>query len=119
MLDFFDLEGVEGQGNNTFKEGNIVSWADECDGTLDNVSAVSRLDCEGGGGDSDGGFLNWEKIKEPLVVQPLAMANPVPLVEVAGAPMQLSPWVEKRFKAFRKFVGTSLEGFEAEITGFF
>ena len=47
------------------------------------------------------------------------MANPVPLVEVAGAPMQLSPWVEKRFKAFRKFVGTSLEGFEAEITGFF
>ena len=46
MLDFFDPEGVEGQGNNTFKEGNIVSWADECDGTLDNVSAVSRLDCE-------------------------------------------------------------------------
>ena len=70
-------------------------------------------------GDSDGGFVNWEKTKEPLVVQPLAMANPVPLVKVAGAPMQLSPWVEKRFKAFRKSVGTSLEGFEAEITGFF
>ena len=48
------------------------------------------------------------------------MANPVaPLVEVAGVPTQLSPWVEKRFKAFMKSVGTSFEGFEAEITVIF
>uniref|UniRef100_A0A7N2MBU8 Uncharacterized protein n=1 Tax=Quercus lobata TaxID=97700 RepID=A0A7N2MBU8_QUELO len=57
---------------------------------------------------------------EPLVVQPLAMANPVaPLVEVADASTQLSSWVEKRIKAFRKSLGTSLEGFKAEITGIF
>ena len=48
------------------------------------------------------------------------MANPVaPLVEVASASTQLSPWAEKHIKAFRKSVGTSLEGFEAEITGIF
>ena len=48
------------------------------------------------------------------------MANLVaPLVEVADASIQLSPWVEKQIKAFRKSVGTSLEGFEAEITGIF
>ena len=48
------------------------------------------------------------------------MANPVaPLVEVAVASTQLSPWVEKHIKAFRKSVGTSLEGFDAEITGIF
>ena len=48
------------------------------------------------------------------------MANPVsPLVEVADASTQLSPWVEKRIKAFRKSLGTSLEGFKAEITGIF
>ena len=71
-------------------------------------------------GDSNGGLVNWKKTKELLVVQPLAMANPVaPLVEVAGAPTQLSPWVEKRFKAFMKSVGTSFEGFEAEITVIF
>ena len=91
---------------------------DDCDGDLDNVSVVSVLDCELG--DSDGGLVNWENIKEPLVVQPLAIANPVaPLVEVSVASTHLSPRVEKRIKAFRKFVGTSLEGFEAEITRIF
>ena len=39
MSDFSDLEGVVGQGNNTFKEeGHLLSWADDCDGALDNVS---------------------------------------------------------------------------------
>ena len=119
MSDFSDLEGAVGQGNNTFKEeGHLVSWVDDCDGDLDNVSVVSVLDCELG--DSDGGLVNWENIKEPLVVQPLAMADPVaPLVEVSVASTHLSPRVEKRIKAFRKFVGTSLEGFEAEITRIF
>nr|XP_023918467.1 uncharacterized protein LOC112030014 [Quercus suber] len=119
LSDFSDLEGAVGQGNNTFKEeGHIVSWANECEGALDNVSLVSGSDCELG--ESNGGLVNWENDKEPLVVQPLAMANPVaPLVEVADTSTQLSPWVEKRIKAFRKSVGTSLEGFEAEITGIF
>ena len=119
LTDFSDLEGVVGQGNNTFKEeGHIVNWADECDGALDNVSVVSGSDCELG--ESDGGLVNWENDKEPLVVQPLAMANPVaPLVEVADASTQLSLWVEKRIKAFRKSMGASFEGFEAEITGIF
>ena len=53
-------------------------------------------------------------------MQPLAMANPVaPLEEVVVASSQLNPWVEKRIKAFRKSVGTSLEGFEEEITRIF
>ena len=104
MSDFSDLEGAVGLGG--------------CDGALDNGSVVSGSDCDLG--DFDGGLVNWENIKEPLVVQPLAMANPVaPLVEVAVASTQLSPWVEKRIKAFRKYVGTSLEGFEAEINGIF
>ena len=95
MLDFDDLEGPEGQGNTTFKEErHIVSWANECDGALDNISVVVGLDCELW--DSDGVFVNWEKMKESLVVQRLAMANPdVPLVDVVGASAQLSPWVEK------------------------
>ena len=39
MSNFSDLEGVVGQGNKTFKEeGHLVSWADDCDGALDNVS---------------------------------------------------------------------------------
>ena len=95
ISDFNDLERPEGQGNNTSKEErHIVSWADECDGGLDNISVVLGLDCELW--DSNGGLVNWEKMKESLVVQPLAMANlDVPLVEVVGASMQLSPWVEK------------------------
>ena len=59
MLDFSDLEGAVGQGNNTFKEeGHLVSWADDCVGALNNVS---RSDCELG--DSDEGLVNWENFK--------------------------------------------------------
>ena len=95
MSDFSNLKGAEGQGNNTFKEeGHIISWADECDGALDNVFVVSRSNCELW--DFNGGLVNSEKIKEPLAVRPLAMANPdVPLIEVVGASTQLSPRVEK------------------------
>ena len=32
---------------------------------------------------------------------------------------QLSQWVTKQIKAFQKSVGTSLEGFEEQITGLF
>lgn len=31
----------------------------------------------------------------------------------------LSQWVTKRIKAFRKFVGTSSEGLEEQVTGLF
>uniref|UniRef100_A0A7N2R4R9 ABC transporter C family member 13 n=1 Tax=Quercus lobata TaxID=97700 RepID=A0A7N2R4R9_QUELO len=63
MLDFLELEGVEGQ------------------------------DCEWG--DSDGGLVNWKKTKELLVVQPLAMANPVaPLVEAEGFVEKVRTWWE-------------------------
>ena len=54
-----------------------------------------------------------------MSVQPLAMANPDVHLEVEGASINLSPWVLSRIKAFRKSVGTSLEGFEMEITRLF
>ena len=69
LSNFSNLEGAVGQGNNTFKEeGHIVRWANECDGALDNVFVVSGSDCELG--ESDGSLVNWENVKEPLVVQP-------------------------------------------------
>uniref|UniRef100_A0A7N2MBQ8 Uncharacterized protein n=1 Tax=Quercus lobata TaxID=97700 RepID=A0A7N2MBQ8_QUELO len=56
-------------------------------------------------------------MEEPLFVQPLAVANLDVHLEVKGASTNLSPWVLSHIKAFRKSVGTSLEGFKAEITG--
>ena len=44
------------------------------------------------------------------------VANPDVHLEVEGASTNLSPWVLNRIKAFKKSVGISLEGFEAEIT---
>jgi len=58
-------------------------------------------------------------MEEPLSVQTLAVANPDVHLEVKGASTNLSSWVLSQIKAFRKSVGTSLEGFEAEITGLF
>ena len=58
-------------------------------------------------------------MEEPQFVQPLAMANPDVHLEVKGASINLSPWVLNQIKAFRKSVGTSLEGFKVEITGLF
>ena len=52
-------------------------------------------------------------------MQPLVVANPDVHLEVDSASTNLSPWVLSQIKAFRKFVGTSLEGFEVEITGLF
>ena len=47
------------------------------------------------------------------------VANPDVHLEVEGASTNLSPWVLNRIKAFRKSVGISLEGFEAEIIELF
>ena len=58
-------------------------------------------------------------MEEPMFVQPLAVANLDVHLEVEGASTNLSPWVLSWIKAFRKSVGTSLEGFEVEITGLF
>ena len=58
-------------------------------------------------------------MEEPLSVQPLAMANPYVHLEVESASTNLSPWDLSRIKAFRKSMGTSLEGFKSEITGLF
>ena len=63
---------------------------------------------------------------EPLVMIPLAIKGPVESVpshvkEIGCMESmdncQLSQWVTNRIKAFKKFVGTSLEGFEEQITG--
>ena len=77
---------------------------------------------------SDEGIFPFECTGEPLVVAPLAIENLVMFeikpVEVSERnPMevgcsekndssQLSLWVINRIKAFKKSVGTSLEGFE-------
>ena len=63
---------------------------------------------------------------EPLVVVPLAIKGPVESesshVKEIGCKesvdnSQLSQWVTNRIKAFKKSMGTSLEGFEEQITG--
>ena len=58
-------------------------------------------------------------MEEPQSVQPLAMTNPNVHLEVKGASINLSPWVLNQIKAFRKSMGTSLEGFKVEIIGLF
>lgn len=72
--------------------------------------------------------MTWEKGGEPLVVVPLATEFPLEIEcdarEESGCKenidsKQLSQWVTKRIKAFKKSVGTSLEGFEEQITGLF
>ena len=63
---------------------------------------------------------------EPLVVVPLATKGPVESesshVKEIGCKesvdnSQLAQWITNRIKAFKKSMGTSLEGFEEQITG--
>ena len=56
-----------------FNEGQIISWAHECDGV--GGSVVSVLGSEGEAWDSDEGLLDGELLGEPLEVAPLAMDN--------------------------------------------
>ena len=67
-----------------------------------------------------------ERGDEPLAVVPLATEGPLELVSSQVKEIgckesvdncQLSQWITNRIKAFKKFVGTSLEGFEEQITG--
>ena len=72
--------------------------------------------------------MTWEKGGEPSVVVPLATKVPLEIECDSGEESgckenidskQLSQWVTKQIKAFQKSVGTSLEGFEEQITGLF
>ncbi|KAL0008014.1 hypothetical protein SO802_009516 [Lithocarpus litseifolius] len=84
-------------------EGQIISWASECDGV--GGSVVSDFGLEGEAGDSDEGLLDWEHLGEPLEVAPLAMDNSVvmeiPTVEKIRCKVdvdntKLSQWVTNR-----------------------
>ena len=58
-------------------------------------------------------------MEEPLFVQTFPVVKLDVHLEVKGASTNLSSWALNRIKVFRKPVETSLEGFEAEITGLF
>ena len=105
-------------------EGQIISWASECDGVVGSIA--SEFGSEGEAWDSEEGLLNWEHLGELLEVAPLAIDNSVvmetPTVEERGCMVdvdnsKLSQWVTNRIKAFQKSVGTSMEGFEEQVTG--
>ena len=70
-------------------------------------------------------FRSCERGDEPLVVVPLATKGLLELVSSHVKEIgckesvdncQLSQWVTNRIKAFKKSVGTSLEGFEEQIS---
>ena len=70
--------------------------------------------------------MNWNHLGDPFEVAPLVMVNSVgkefPSTEKIGGKVdvdniKLSLWVTNRIKAFQKSIGTSLEGFEEQVTG--
>ena len=114
------LEGDSVPGNvSTTNEGQRGSWANEGEGLVESSSMVPRLENEMW--ESDERLRFCEKGDEPLVVVPLATEGPLELVsshvkefgcKESGDNCQISQWVTNRIKAFKKSVGTSLEGFE-------
>ena len=121
------MEGQAIIGNNSIvNEGYVVSWADECNGLVDFLSVV--IGSEDGMWEFDERSMTWERGGEPLVVVPLAAMVPLEMeysfVKELGCKEnvdsnQLSQWIINRIKAFRKSVGTSLEGFEGRIMRLF
>ena len=111
------LEGVVDLGMASLSnEGQIISWAFECNGVVGSVAI--EIGSEGKAWDSNKGLLNWEHLSEPLVMAPSAMDNSVvteiPLMEDIGCTTdidntKLSQWITNRIKAFQKSVGTSLD----------
>ena len=102
----------------------MVSWAEDRDGLVDSLSSVTKAKEELW--DFDERSMTWDCSGKPLVVAPLATKAPLELecsFELGVGCMEsvdgnnLSQWVTNRIKAFRKLVGTSLEGFEEQITG--
>ena len=123
-----DCSVVDGEvvtGNNSIiKEGHIVSSVDECDKIVDSMFVATGSEDELW--EFDERLMTWEKGGEPLVVFPLAIEVPLELeynpVKEIGCKENidshhLSQWVTNRIKAFRKSVGTYLEGFKEQITG--
>ena len=121
------MEGEATTGNfSCVTKGQIVSWADECDGVVDSLSVATGSEdeiCE-----FDERSMTWEKGDEPLVVETLATEAPLEIEGDSGEEVGckenidsklLSRWVTKRIKDFQKSVGTSLEGFEEQIMGLF
>ena len=118
-------EGVVNSGkDSSVNEGQITSCVSEYDGVVGSVA--SEFGSEGEAWDSEEGLLNWEHLGEPLEVAPLAVDNSVvleiPTVEERECTVdvdnsKLSLWVTNKIKAFQKSVGTSLEGFEEQVTG--
>ena len=117
-----DVETVT--GNDSFiSEGQIVSWAEDCDGLVDSLSIVIKAEEETW--EFDERSMTWECSGKPLVVVPLATKVPLELEYSSELGVgckesvdsnHLSQWVTNRIKAFRKSMGTSLEGFEEQIT---
>ena len=120
-------EGVPNLGLvHLVNEGHIVCWDSEVEGEGVGGSVVSDLGLEGEVWNSDEELLDWNLLGDPLEVAPLAMDISVgkefPTAEKIGGKVvvdntKLSLWVTNRIKAFQKFVGTSLEGFEEQVTG--
>ena len=90
-----------------FNEGQIISWASECDGVGGFV--VFDFGSEGEAWDSDEGSLDWEHLGEPLEVASLVMDNSmvteITTIEEIGRKVdvdntKLSQWVTNRIKAF-------------------
>ena len=117
-----DVETVT--GNDSFiSEGQIVSWAEDCDGLVDSLSIVIKAEEETW--EFDERSMTWECSGKPLVVVPLATKVPLELEYSSELGVgckelvdgnYLSQWVTNRIKAFIKSMGTSLEGFEEQIT---
>ena len=117
-----DVETVT--GNDSFiSEGQIVSWAEHCDGLVDSLSIVIKAEEETW--EFDERSMTWECSGKPLVVVPLATKVPLELEYSSELGVgckelvdsnYLSQWVTNRIKAFIKSMGTSLEGFEEQIT---
>ena len=117
-----DVETVT--SNDSFiSEGQIVSWAEDCDGLVDSLSIVIKAEEETW--EFDERSMTWECSGKPLVVVPLATNVPLELeysselrdgCKESVDSNHLSQWVTNRIKAFRKSMGTSLEGFEEQIT---
>ena len=102
----------------------MFSWAEDCDGLVDSLSIVNEAEEEMW--DFDERSTNWECSGKSLVVVPLATEVPLELECSSELGVRckelvdgnnLSQWVTIQIKAFRKSVGTSLEGFEEQITG--
>ena len=114
-------------GNTPFvNEGHIVGWTNESDGIVDSMFVATGSEDELW--EFDERSMIWERGGEPLVVVPLATEAPLEdgvnygkeiMCKENASSKQLSQWVTNQIKAFRKFVRSSLEGFEEQITDLF